>query len=158
MTFKKILFICLILSMHFISIPAYADRKPTDKYSVSIPVPILTNYLQFGNRITGYKLHISTGRIYSLIKIKRDWWIHINPELEEYQLEAEAGHGASWMTKSDIENGSLSEFLVIEIDPQSEESVLPELSVDLAIDSPDKEEEKHVIIGNKDILFIPLSQ
>ncbi len=159
MFLKRLISTSLIITVYFGSMFVFVGIASANRYSLSIPTSMLLKHLHAGRRITGYKIKIKTGHIYGLTKIKKDWWIKLKPEIEENQLEANAGHGVSWLTKSDIEKGAFTEFLIIEIDPQKDSPALPELNIDLSVDVPDKEEEEHGIIESMestDLIFTPV--
>ncbi len=159
MCFTRLIFASLIITAYIGSMFVFVGVACADQYSVSIPTSLLLKHLQAGRRITGYKIKIVAGHIYCLNKIQRDWWIGINPEMEQNQLEADAGHGVSWITRHDVEYGVFTDFFVIEIDPQKDKSILPKLNINFSIDVPDKEEETHIIIENienTDLIFTPV--
>jgi hypothetical protein len=81
-----------------------------------------------------------------------DWWVRIEPDMEAYQIHAEAGHGASWLTTDDIGHGAFDKFIVVKALPK--EGKL-KIRVDLSIDIPSEEKEKYEIVTEKDMVLVP---
>lgn len=121
-------------------------------FVVSIPSEKIIPHLEKGNRITTYKIKLSAGRLCGVAKIPMDWWIRVEPEMEPYQVQAEAGHGASWLAIKDIHEGAFDKFLVITALPKNGRF---QIRVELSIDIPMEGQDKHVIIEEKDMLLVP---
>jgi len=119
---------------------------------VSIPVEKLITQLQDGKRITQYTIKLSSARVYGVVKIPDDWWITIKPEIEDQQIKASAGHGASWLTIENVIQGAFDKFLIIEAD---KEGCKLQIVIDISIDIPSDEEEKHIRIETKDLKIAP---
>jgi hypothetical protein len=121
-------------------------------FVVSIPSEKVLPHLEKGNRITVYKIKLSAGRLCGVAKIPTDWWIRVEPEGEPYQVQAEAGHGVSWLAILDIREGAFDKFLIIKALPKNGSL---QIRAELSIAIPGEKQEKQVIIEEKDLLLIP---
>jgi hypothetical protein len=124
----------------------------SDKFLVTIPADKLIGHLDAGKRITGYKLQTS-GRIYAVLKIPLDWSVRVLQGVELLPLEAEAGHGAGWLTIEDVKLGAFEDFLIIEV--HSERGVELKIKADFSVDIPMQEEKEHFTIDEKDMVMVP---
>jgi hypothetical protein len=121
-------------------------------FLISIPSEKVIPHLEKANRITTYKIKLSAGRLCGVAKIPMDWWIRVEPEKEPYQVQAEAGHGASWLAIKDIKEGAFDKFLVIKALTKKERL---KIRAELSINIPMEEQEKHVTLEEKDMLLVP---
>ncbi len=121
-------------------------------YVVSIPPEKIAPLLKDGRRITGFKVKVSSGLLCSYARIPMDWWVRIEPDMEAYQIHAEAGHGASWLTTNDISHGAFDKFIVVKAAPK--EGKL-KIRANLSIDIPSEEKERYEIITEKDMILVP---
>ncbi len=144
--------IAALLSLTILLIGCRAATQTTNLYVVSIPAAKLAPYLQDGKRITEYKIRLTTARVYGISKIADDWWIKIMPEIEQLQIEASAGHGASWLTLDDVLKGAFDKFITIEKDKEGGKL---QIQADISIDIPSEEKEQHIRIEEKDMIIIP---
>jgi hypothetical protein len=125
-------------------------------YVVSIPSEKVAPLLKDGRRVTGFKVKVSSGLLCGYAKIPMDWWVRIEPDMEAYQIHAEAGHGASWLDVDDIGHGAFDKFIVVKALPKvGKKAGKLEIRVDLSIDIPNEEKEKYEIIRDKDMLILP---
>jgi hypothetical protein len=148
------------ISLFLAPIPAFAFQKSlictseanSQMFVISIPSKKFIPHLEKANRITTYKIKLSAGRLCGVAKIPIDWWIRVDPEKEPYQVQAEAGHGASWLAIKDINEGAFDKFLVIKaITKNGRLKIRAEFSINI----PTGGQEKHVIIEEKDMLLVP---
>lgn len=121
-------------------------------FIISIPSEKIIPHLEKANRITTCKIKLSAGRLCGVTKIPLDWWIRIEPEKEPYQVQAEAGHGASWLSIKDIKEGAFDKFLVIKTLSKNRRL---KIRAEFSINIPMGEQEKHLILEEKDMLLVP---
>ena len=138
--------------MVLLSVWSCQRTQVTDRFTVSIAAEKLLPDLQEGKRITQYKIKLTSAHLYGVQKIQDDWWIQIMPAREEYQIDASAGHGASWLTIDDVRQGALNDIMIIEEDKEGGKL---KIAADISIDIPSEEEEKHILIEEKDMLIRP---
>jgi hypothetical protein len=127
-------------------------------YGLSIPTGKIAALLEGGKRITGFKVKVSGGILCSVTRIPFDWWFSIEPDMESYQVHAEAGHGASWLTMDEVNGGVFENFLVLKAFSLKGPPLLKgplRIRVDLSIDVPAAEREEYVTINDKDMLLTP---
>jgi hypothetical protein len=121
-------------------------------FIISIPSEKVIPHLEKANRITTCKIKLSAGRLWGVTKIPLDWRIRIEPEKEPYQVQAEAGHGASWLSIKDIKEGAFDKFLVIKTLSKNRRL---KIRAEFSINIPMGEQEKHLILEEKDMLLVP---
>lgn len=124
----------------------------SDRFLVTIPADKLIGHLDAGKRITGYSIETS-GRIHAVLKIPLDWSIRVMQGVGLLPLEAEAGHGASWLTVEDVKEGAFEGFLVIEALPERSGEL--KIKADFSVDVPMKEHKEHFTIEEKDMAVVP---
>jgi hypothetical protein len=130
-----------------------------ERFVISMPVEKLIGHLKGGRRIIDYKIEISGGRVYSVMKIPDDWSIKVDYRRVKNipQFAAYAGHGVSWLTVDDIKNkeGLFEKFLVIE-------TVKGEGKFDIKayfeIDVPMEDKTEHIVLEKKDMVITALKE
>ena len=153
MNTKRIRYYYYLLTITLTAILLYYDSAlSADRYVISILHEKITENLKNDNRISEYTIEIYTGRVYSVMKIPKDWAIKTK-DSEIPQLEAYAFHGAGFLSTSDIKKGIFEEFIVIE----TEFTKLNDLKINIkfTIDIFMKEDEKHITIDNNDLIIKP---
>lgn len=148
----------IILLLASISVFAFqkslvcTSEAESQMFVVSIPSEKIIPHLKKTNRITTYKIKLSSGRLCGVTKVPMDWWMRVEPEKETYQVQAEAGHGVSWLTIKDIKEGAFNKFLIIKsLTPKGRVRIRAELSINI----PMEEQEQQVILEEKDMLLVP---
>jgi hypothetical protein len=139
----------VVLAILFAALPKPAPAF--DRLLVSIMPAKVIEALDGKNRISEYTIEVSGGRIYGFVKIPEDWRIKVK-DVEAPQLEAFAVHTAAYMTAEDVRKGTLSDFLIIEARPDWGDF---DIKADFSIDVYMEDEERHLLLGKKDMHIIP---
>lgn len=121
---------------------------------VTIPAEKLIPHLQGGNRVTGYKVTVRQGLLCGILKIPDDWWIRVEPVMERYQINASAGHGASYLPIRDISAGAFDNFIIIKAFPKDGPL---KIEIEFSIDIPMEEEERLVAMTENDVSLAPVA-
>ena len=74
--------------------------------------------------------------------------------MEHYQINASAGHGASYLPVRDVLLGAFNNFMIIKVYPKDGPL---KIEIDFSIDNSMEEEEMLVTMSEKDVFFTPVS-
>lgn len=125
-----------------------------EQFMLSIPAKKIISQIEKRDRVSGYTIDMSVGRVYSIMKIPDDWWIE-GKDVEPPQLKAWAFHGTGFLTVEEIEKGIFSQFLVIETWPDEGQF---DIKINLIIDLFMKEKEQCLIFDKNDLIISPIDE